>query len=175
MKHGTTSNCICVGVDFSLSSGLREEICQNVVSKMPDLLYARKIREAGSQASVVLRQLAARVLKWVQLPNGRLLDHFRVATGGSEIFEAAFELTDISSNPELKGVFALYHFWGRDANLRRSMTTSTWLDLQGARGIGARFLKLSPASAVSPILTKFLQYTHHPTCYSIPVSIYRQD
>ncbi len=56
MKHGKTSNCICVGVDFSLSSGLREEICQNVVSKMPDLLYARKIREAGSEASVVLRQ-----------------------------------------------------------------------------------------------------------------------
>jgi hypothetical protein len=36
------------------SSGLCEEICQNVVSKMPDLLYARKIREAGSGASVVL-------------------------------------------------------------------------------------------------------------------------
>jgi hypothetical protein len=32
-------------------------------------------------------------------PNGRLLDHFRVATGGSEILEAA----DITSNPELKG------------------------------------------------------------------------
>jgi hypothetical protein len=34
------------------------------------------------------------------------LDHFRVATGGSEILEAAFELTDIISNPELKGVLA---------------------------------------------------------------------
>jgi hypothetical protein len=40
------------------------------------------------------------------------LDHFRVATGGSEILEAAFELTDIISNPELKGVLAGYRSFG---------------------------------------------------------------
>jgi hypothetical protein len=40
--------------------------------------------------------------------------------------------------------------------------------IQGARGIGARFLKLSPASAFSPIMTKFSQYTQHSTCYSVP-------
>jgi hypothetical protein len=41
---------------------------------------------------------------------------------------------------------------------------------QVARGIGARFLKLSPASDVSPILTKFLQYTPTPpaTQYQCP-------
>ncbi len=32
-------------------------------------------------------------------------------------------------------------------------------DIQGASGIDARFLKLSPVSAVSPIMTKFSQYT----------------
>ncbi len=37
------------------------------------------------------------------------------------------------------------------------------------------FLKLSPVSAVSPILTKFTQYTPHSTCYSVPVSICWQD
>ncbi len=37
--------------------------------------------------------------------------------------------------------------------------------LQGASGIDARFLKLSPASAVSPIMTKCSQYTPHSTCY----------
>jgi hypothetical protein len=36
--------------------------------------------------------------------------------------------------------------------------------VQGARGIDARFLELSPASAVSPIMTKFSQYTPHSTC-----------
>ncbi len=40
--------------------------------------------------------------------------------------------------------------------------------IQGARGTGARFLKLSPASVVSPIMTKFSQYTPHFTCYSVP-------
>ncbi len=44
----------------------------------------------------------------------------------------------------------------------------------GASGIGARFLKLSPASAVCPILTKFSQYTPHSTYYSVPEPIYRQ-
>ncbi len=48
----------------------------------------------------------------VQLPNRRLLHHFRVASGGSEILEAAFELTDIIYNPELKGVLACYHSFG---------------------------------------------------------------
>ncbi len=64
-------------------------------------------------------------------PNGRLLDHFRIATGGSEILEARFQLTDIISNAELEGVTAQFQFWGRDANLRRNMTTSEWLDVYG--------------------------------------------
>jgi hypothetical protein len=37
------------------------------------------------------------------------------------------------------------------------------LYVQGASGIDARFLKLSPASAVSPIMTKFSQYNPHST------------
>ncbi len=47
--------------------------------------------------------------------------------------------------------------------------------VQGARGIDARFLKLSSASAFSPIMMKFSQYTPHSICYSVPVSICRQD
>jgi hypothetical protein len=47
--------------------------------------------------------------------------------------------------------------------------------VQGARGIAARFLKWSPASTVSPIMTKFSQYTPHSSCYLVLVSICRQD
>jgi hypothetical protein len=61
-------------------------------------------------------------------PNGRLLDHFRVATGGREILEAIFNLTDVISNPELKGVVCKYQFWGWDVNLRKNMMTSAWMD-----------------------------------------------
>ncbi len=49
------------------------------------------------------------------------------------------------------------------------------LHVQGARGIVARFLKCPPASAVSPIMTKFSQYNPHSTCYLVLVSICRQD
>ena len=48
-------------------------------------------------------------------------------------------------------------------------------DIQGASGIAARFLKASPASAVSPIMTKFSQYTPHSTCYLVLVFICWQD
>jgi hypothetical protein len=37
------------------------------------------------------------------------------------------------------------------------------------------FLKWPPASTVSPIMTKFSQYTPHSTCYLVLVSICRQD
>jgi hypothetical protein len=49
------------------------------------------------------------------------------------------------------------------------------VQVQGARGIAARFLKWSPASTVSPIMTKFSQYTPHSTCYLVLVSICRQE
>jgi hypothetical protein len=52
---------------------------------------------------------------------------------------------------------------------RVQCTLSVTHQIQGARGIDARFLELLPASAVSPILTKFSQYTPHSTCYSEPV------
>ncbi len=48
-------------------------------------------------------------------------------------------------------------------------------NIQGASGIDACFLKLSPASAISPIMTKFSQYTPHSTCYLVLVFICWQD
>ncbi len=44
--------------------------------------------------------------------------------------------------------------------------------IQGASGIDARFLKLSPASTVRAIMTKFSQYTPHSTCYLVLVPGY---
>jgi hypothetical protein len=46
-------------------------------------------------------------------PNGRLLDICRIATGGSEILEAKFQLTGIISNAELEGVTAQFQFGAR--------------------------------------------------------------
>ncbi len=50
-----------------------------------------------------------------------------------------------------------------------------YLGIQGASGIVSRFLKWSPASSVSPIMTKFSQYHPHFSCYLVLVSICRQD
>ncbi len=47
--------------------------------------------------------------------------------------------------------------------------------IQGASVIDARFLKLSHASAISPIITKFSQYTPHSTCYLVLVFICWQE
>ncbi len=44
-------------------------------------------------------------------------------------------------------------------------------EIQGARGIGARFLKLSPASAVSPILTNFHSIAPTPPAFHLPARI----
>jgi hypothetical protein len=47
--------------------------------------------------------------------------------------------------------------------------------VQGASGIDARFLELSPALTISPIMTKFSQYNPYSTCYLVLVSICRKD
>jgi phosphoribosylformylglycinamidine (FGAM) synthase-like amidotransferase family enzyme len=62
-------------------------------------------------------------------PNGRLLDHFRVVLGGSEILEAAMPLDRLIPSPNLNRWRARYQFWARDTAIRRNMTTSSWRDV----------------------------------------------
>jgi len=62
-------------------------------------------------------------------PNGRLLDHFRLVVGGSEIVEAIFNSTDVflvDGVPELR---LHYGIWPRDIKLRRNMASGDWIDL----------------------------------------------
>ena len=63
-------------------------------------------------------------------PNGRLLDHFRVALGGTEILEVSTPLAKLIPSPNLNGWKARYQFWARDTAIRRNMTTSGWKDVQ---------------------------------------------
>jgi hypothetical protein len=62
-------------------------------------------------------------------PNGRLLDHFRVALGGTEILEVSTPLAKLIPSPNLNGWKARYQFWARDTATRRNMTTSGWKDV----------------------------------------------
>jgi hypothetical protein len=61
-------------------------------------------------------------------PNGRLLDHVRVATGGAEILEAEVRLNDLFPIPSLGSWKAKIQFWARDTAIRRNMTSSVWKD-----------------------------------------------
>jgi hypothetical protein len=62
------------------------------------------------------------------------------------------------------------------ARLGEALQADKRVVIQGASGIDARFLKLSPALTISPIMTKFSQCNPHSTCYYLLlVSIFRQD
>jgi hypothetical protein len=62
-------------------------------------------------------------------PNGRLLDHVRIATGGNEILEAEVPLSSLIPAPALNSWKAKFQFWARDTAIRRNMTTSAWKDV----------------------------------------------
>jgi hypothetical protein len=81
-------------------------------------------------SAVARTQGAAGMELMVQMrPNGRLLDHVRVATGGNEILEAEVRLSDLIPSPNLNNWKARIQFWARDTAIRRNMTTSVWKDV----------------------------------------------
>ena len=64
-------------------------------------------------------------------PNGRIVDHWRLALGGTEILEAkldlAFVIPAAATLPKWK---LSYLQWPRDVIIKRNMTTSAWMDLR---------------------------------------------
>ena len=61
-------------------------------------------------------------------PNGRVMDHWRVALGGSRILTANIELAKICRSPTVAPYRVEFQAWPRDVILRRNMTSSAWLD-----------------------------------------------
>ena len=61
--------------------------------------------------------------------NGRIIDHFRVALGGSEILRVRFSTRDIFLVENTPAVQLRHEVWPRDIRIRRNMTTSEWLDV----------------------------------------------
>jgi hypothetical protein len=62
-------------------------------------------------------------------PNGRLLNHFKVVLGGSEILEVTTPLARLIPSPNLNRWKAKYQFWAGDTTICRNMTTSRWKDV----------------------------------------------
>jgi len=64
--------------------------------------------------------------------NGRCMDHFRIALGGSSLLEASVPLNRVFNAPSLKDYKLRFQFWARDIRIRRNMSTSTWSDAYAA-------------------------------------------
>jgi hypothetical protein len=62
-------------------------------------------------------------------PNGRIMDHFRIALGGTSLLEVDTVLGNIIPFPALNNYRFKFQFWARDIAIRRNMTTSKWLDV----------------------------------------------
>ena len=62
--------------------------------------------------------------------NGRILDHFRLALGGSELLSATVPLEDILQAKELPRWTLTVTSWPRDIKIRRNMASSTWVDVR---------------------------------------------
>jgi hypothetical protein len=73
-------------------------------------------------------KLAAELLVQAR-PNGRLLDHFRLALGGNSIVDVNFQLASIWQIPAATTLSLRYQVWPKDIELRRNMVTSAWTDI----------------------------------------------
>lgn len=60
---------------------------------------------------------------------GRIVDHFRVAVGGTAILKARFTTRDLFLSESLPQTALIMETWPRDVVLRRNMTTSEWMDV----------------------------------------------
>ena len=61
--------------------------------------------------------------------NGRIVDHFRVAVGGSDILRVNFTSRSVFMSERIQETPLQYEVWPRDVALRRNMASSEWLDV----------------------------------------------
>jgi len=61
-------------------------------------------------------------------PNGRVMDHWRVAIGGAKILEADFRLASICKSSVVSPYKLRFQTWPKDIRIRRNMTSTTWTD-----------------------------------------------
>jgi hypothetical protein len=60
-------------------------------------------------------------------PNGRCLDHYRIALDGT-VLETQVNATSVFRAPVLAKYRLTYQAWPRDLKIRRNMTTTAWVD-----------------------------------------------
>ena len=73
--------------------------------------------------------MGAEVMAQVR-PNGRILDHIRIALDGSEQINLTANISTILPIDGLPEWKLVYNTWPRDILMRQNMTTSDWFDLR---------------------------------------------
>jgi hypothetical protein len=59
-----------------------------------------------------------------------MLDHFRVAIGGSKVLEVNAAMADLLQLPSAKRWRLKLQVWPRDLDLKRNMVSSAWQDVE---------------------------------------------
>ena len=62
--------------------------------------------------------------------NGRVLDHFRIVLGGSQMLEATVNVKDIFPVAAMPSWSVAFSCWPRDVAIRRNMASSAWQDIR---------------------------------------------
>ena len=89
--------------------------------------------------------------------NGRILDHFRLALGGSNMLEAKVHLKNILPTAEPPDWTLKLASWPRDKKLRRNMATTAWLDIREQLATNdARVIDTDGAAVENKLLLDFL-------------------
>ena len=78
-------------------------------------------RDPGSLGAELMAQVRA---------NGRILDHFRVTLGGSDLLKIEKPFSQFFPGKDLPDWKISISSWPRDVNLRRNMTTTNWMDIR---------------------------------------------
>ena len=91
-----------------------------------DIFEANDFETAPSRTA---SDLSVEVMAQIR-PNGRIMDHWRVATGGTSILEASMDIrTIIPAAANLPKCTLKFQCWPADLGIRRNMTTSPWQDV----------------------------------------------
>ena len=62
-------------------------------------------------------------------PNGQIMDHFRLAVGGTQLLENSFITSELYANQAILDMTIKWDVWPRDVKIRRNLSMLEWLDL----------------------------------------------
>ena len=98
--------------------------------------------------------------------NGRVLDHFRIVLGGSQMLEATVAVKDIFPVAAMPSWSVAFSCWPRDVAIRRNMASSAWQDIRDM--VAANNVKLLNGEGANMATSSLICWIPWPTRPSTP-------